>query len=361
MAASELMLKGVLVPFLFYRGKHFSSLDTKDPPEMTLILTASELDALADMPRTIEAVERAFAEVSDGLAHQPAPVSLHLPTSESRFIPMAAVSGPSGLASVKLLADIPGNMERSLPSQRSTLILFSQTTGETLAILDGRIPTRIRTAAASAVASKALARAESSILGLVGAGALAVAHVQAMLAVLPIQTVVVWSRKAATIEAFQRQIAHLGLTVVIAPSAEVVVESADVLCTLTPASEPLVFGRWFKPGLHVNAVGARPRSDEREIDTEGMVRSRVFVDSLATALTKSGDLLIPISEKVMTAGQVQGEIGDVITGKMPGRTGREDITLFNSVGIGMLDLAVGRILYDSAVQHAVGLEVDLSC
>ena len=327
---------------------------------MTLILTASELDSLADMPRTIEAVERAFAEVSDGLAHQPAPVSLHLATSDSRFIPMAAVSGPSGLAAVKLLADIPGNMERSLPSQRSTLMLVSQTTGETLAILDGRIPTRIRTAAASAVASKALARAESSILGLVGAGALAVAHVQAMLAVLPIQTVVVWSRKAATIEAFQRQIAHLELTVIIAPSAQFVVESADVLCTLTPASEPLVFGKWFKPGLHINAVGARPRPDEREIDSEGMVSSRVFVDSLSTALTKSGDLLIPISEKVMTAGQVQGEIGDVITGKTPGRTGREDITLFNSVGIGMLDLAVGRILYDSAVQQAVGLEVNLS-
>ena len=360
MALESLLKAGSFAfPYNFSDASKFSSVDIKDP-EMTLILTASELDSLVDMPRTIEAVERAFAEISDGLAHQPAPGSLHLPASDSRFLPMAAVSGPSGLASVKLLSDIPGNVERSLPTQRSTLLLVSQTTGETLAILDGRIPTRIRTAAASAVASKALARAESSVLGLVGAGALAVAHVEAMLAVLSIRTVVVWSRKASTIEAFQRQIAHLELNVVIAPSAQFVVESADILCTLTPASEPLVFGKWFQSGLHVNAVGARPRPDEREIDSEGMIRSRVFVDSLSTALTKSGDLLIPINEKVMTAEQVQGELGDVITGKTPGRTDSDDITLFNSVGIGMLDLAIGRILYDRALQQSVGLEVDLS-
>ncbi len=327
---------------------------------MTLILTASELNTLSDMNSTIEAVASAFADISLGSAHQPAPVSLHLPSSDGRFIPMSALSGPSGLASVKLLADIPGNSHHGLPTQRSTLVLVSQVTGETLAILDGRIPTRVRTAAASAVASKVLARPESSVLGLVGAGALAVAHVQAVLAVLPIKTVVVWSRTAETIDSFQRQIAHLELTVVAAPSVQYVVESADVLCTLTPASEPVVLGKWFKSGLHVNAVGARPRPEDREIDSEGMVRSHVFVDSLSTAITKSGDLMIPLSEGVMSVNDVKGEIGDVITGKVSGRTAMEDVTLFNSVGIGMLDLAIGRILYDSAVEQSVGLELDLS-
>lgn len=327
---------------------------------MTLILTASELDRLVDIDDTIAAIERAFADVSDGSAHQPAPVSLHLPTSEERFIPMVALSGPSRLASMKLLADIPGNDQRSLPTQRSTIVLVSQITGETLAILDGRIPTRIRTAAASAVASRALARPDSSTLGLVGAGALAVAHVRTMLAVLPIKSVVVWSRTAKTIDSFQRQIAHLNLEVIVAPSAQAVVESADVLCTLTPASTPVVFGTWFKSGLHVNAVGARPRSEEREIDSEGMARARVFVDSLPTALTKSGDLMIPLSENVLTLEQLGGEIGDVITGKTPGRTSPADITLFNSVGIGILDLAIGRILYDKALQRSAGIKVDMS-
>ncbi|MEA3550988.1 ornithine cyclodeaminase family protein [Pseudarthrobacter sp. C1] len=327
---------------------------------MTLILTASELHTLADMPRTIKAVESAFADISAGLAHQPAPASLSLPPSGGRFIPMSALSAADGLASVKLLADIPANSDRGLPTQRSTIVLVSRSTGETLAILDGRIPTRVRTAAASAVASKVLARSDSSVLGLVGAGALAVAHVHAMLAVLPIKTVVVWSRTAETTDAFQRQVADLELTVVVAASAQDVVESADVLCTLTPASEPVVFGKWFKPGLHVNAVGARPRPEDREIDSAGMVRSRVFVDSLPTATTKSGDLMIPVNEGVMSVGDVRGELGDVITGKVLGRTSRDDITLFNSVGIGVLDLAIGRILYDSAVEQSMGLELDLS-
>ncbi|MFP5313306.1 MAG: ornithine cyclodeaminase family protein [Actinomycetes bacterium] len=327
---------------------------------MTLILTASQLDTLADMPATVDAIENAFADVSKGTAHQPAPTSLHLPSSDGRYIPMSALSDANGLASVKLLSDLPGNAQAGLPTQRSTIVLVSQTTGETLAILDGRIPTRVRTAAASAVASKALARPGSSVLGLVGAGALAVAHVRAMLAVLPITTVVVWSRTAETLAAFQRQVSDLPVTVEVAPSAQHVVESADVLCTLTPAREPVVFGKWFKPGLHVNAVGARPRVEDREIDSEGMARSRIFVDSTATATSKSGDLMIPVREGLISVADIKGEIGDVITGKTPGRTSDGDITLFNSVGIGLLDLAIGRILYDSAIRQSMGLEVDLS-
>jgi ornithine cyclodeaminase/alanine dehydrogenase len=207
---------------------------------MTLILKASELQSLADMPGTVAAVERVFAALSRGTALQPAPDSLFLPSSDARFLPMAALSSAEELASVKLLADIPANGDLSLPTQRSTIMLVSRLTGETLAILDGKVPTRVRTAAASAVASKFLARPGSTTLGLVGAGALAVAHVEAMLDVLPIENVVVWSRSADTVTAFCREISHHGLSITRASSVQEVVEAADVLCTLTPAVEPLV-------------------------------------------------------------------------------------------------------------------------
>ncbi len=272
---------------------------------------------------------------------------------------MAALSDADELASVKLLADIPANSDVGLPTQRSTILLSSQTTGETLAVLDGRIPTRARTAAASAVASKHLANPNSSTLGLVGAGALAVAHVEAMLTVLPIDTVLVWSRTMATISTFHAGIAHHNLKVVIADSVREIVESVDVLCTLTPAPEPLVHGRWFTPGLHVNAVGSRPRPEQREIDSEGIVRSRVFVDNLATAMEKSGDLVLPVSEGALGFDDVQAELGEVIAGKKRGRTSEEDITLFNSVGIGLQDLAIGRLLYDKALERGLGLQIDL--
>ena len=327
---------------------------------MTLILKASELQALADMPGTIAAVERVFAGLSRGTAVQPAPDSLLLPSSDARFLPMAALSGAEELAAVKLLADIPANRESGLPTQRSTIMLVSQLTGETLAILDGKVPTRVRTAAASAVATKLLARPGSTTLGLVGAGALAVAHMEAMLAVLPIENVVVWSRSADTVTAFCGEVSHHGLNITRVSSVQEVVEAADVLCTLTPAVEPLVKGEWFKPGLHVNAVGSRPRADHREIDSEGMVRARVFVDSLATARAKSGGLIIPVTEGVMSFEDVEAELGDVAAGTRAGRLGDEDVTLFNSVGIGLQDLAIGRLLYDAALSQGIGTHVELN-
>lgn len=327
---------------------------------MTLILKASELETLADMPGTIAAVERVFAGLSRGTAVQPAPDSLLLPSSDARFLPMAALSGPEELASVKLLADIPSNGGAGLPSQRSTIMLVCQLTGETLAILDGKVPTRVRTAAASAVATKLLARPGSATLGLVGAGALAVAHVEAMLAVLPIKNVVVWSRSTETVAAFCDRISAYGLHITRAASVQEVVENSDVLCTLTPAVEPLVKGEWFQPGLHVNAVGSRPRPDHREIDSAGMARARVFVDSLATAQAKSGGLIVPVAEGVMGFDDVEAELGDVAAGIKAGRLGDEDITLFNSVGIGLQDLAIGRLLYDAALNQGVGTRVELN-
>ncbi|MFP3461556.1 ornithine cyclodeaminase family protein [Arthrobacter globiformis] len=327
---------------------------------MTLILTASELQSLADMPGTITAVERVFAGLSRGTAIQPAPDSLLLPSSDARFLPMAALSGTDGLASVKLLADIPANGAANLPTQRSTIMLVSQLTGETLAILDGKVPTKVRTAAASAVATKLLARPASTTLGLVGAGALAVAHVEAMLAVRPIENVLVWSRSADTVAAFCRETAQYGLNITRAASVREVVEGADVLCTLTPAVEPLVKGEWFRPGLHINAVGSRPRPDHREIDSAGMARARVFVDSLATAKAKSGGLIIPVTEGAMDFEDVAAELGDVAAGIKAGRRGDEDVTLFNSVGIGLQDLAIGRLLYDAALSGGIGTHVELN-
>jgi alanine dehydrogenase len=138
------------------------------------------------------------------------------------------------------------------------------------------------------------------------------------------------------------------------------VEAADVLCTLTPAVEPLVKGKWFRPGLHVNAVGSRPRADHREIDSDGMARAKVFVDSLPTAKAKSGGLIIPVGEGVMTFDDVEAELGDVAAGSKRGRTSDEDVTLFNSVGIGLQDLAIGRILYDAALSQGLGTRVELA-
>ena len=329
---------------------------------MTLLLSRSDTDGLVSMAAAIEAVERAHADVAQGIALQPAPTALSLDSGSELFLPMAALADRQHLAVVKLLADIPGNAARGLPVQRSVVVLLSQKTGECVAIIDGQILTRQRTAAASAVASRHLARGDSRVLGLIGAGNLAVEHVRALREVLPIDHVLVWSRTHATIVRFVERVNRSapGMEVEALGSPHEVVARSDVICTLTPARQPVVYGDWFIPGQHVNAVGAPPRPDYREIDGAGMARADVFVDSLATALQKSGDVMLALAEGSITQAHIQAELGDVIIGASPGRKAPEAITLFNSVGMAMQDLAVGNLLVERARLAGVGIELDFA-
>lgn len=335
---------------------------TDGTPGRTLVLSRSDVEGLVTMAEVIEAVERAHADVARGTAVQPAPVAMALPSGPAAFLAMAALADRQGLATVKLLADVPGNAARGLPVQRSVAMLVSQETGACEAIFHGQVPTRMRTAAASAVATRHLARTDSRVLGLIGAGDLAVAHVAALLAVRPFERVVFWTRRPESATRFAERIAarHPDVAVAALATPREVVESADVVCTLTPAREPIVVGAWFRPGLHLNAVGAPPRPDHREIDAAGMGRSRRFLDSRATALHESGDLVLAIAEGTVAPSDVGAELGEVIVGAAPGRTSPDDITLYNSVGIAMQDLAIGSLILARARAAGVGLEIDLA-
>jgi alanine dehydrogenase len=332
-----------------------------DGMRTTLVLSRSDIDGLVSMSDVIAAVEAAHGDVARGTASQPSPTALSLASSSAKFLMMPSLADRQGLASVKLLADIPGNKVRELPVQRSVLILVSQATGACAAIIHGQIPTRIRTAAASAVATRHLARPDSRVLGLIGAGDLAVEHVSALLQVRQIERVLVWSRNPATVFRFTAQVKlnFPGLAIDSATSPREVVEGSDIVCTLTPSREPVVEGAWFKPGLHINAVGAPPRADHREIDSAGLARARVFLDSLGTAMHESGDILLALADRAITKDQVATELGQVITGAVPGRTSRDDVTLYNSVGIGIQDLAIGGLILERARQKGVGLKIDL--
>ena len=336
--------------------------DSALAPTTTLLLSRSDIQGLVTMAEVVAAVEAAHADVSAGSAAQPAAVALSLPSSSAAFLAMPALADRQGLAVVKLLADIPDNAARSLPVQRSVIVLVSQETGAPAAILHGQIPTRIRTAAASAVASRHLSRPDSRVLGLVGAGALAVEHVRSHLEVRPIERVVVWSRTSATVFRFMEQIAadFPNLIVDHAASPAAVFAEADIVCTLTPSREPVVEGAWFKPGQHVNAVGAPPRPDHREIDSAGMARARVFLDSVDMAMHDSGDLLLAIADGAITKEEAATELGDVITGAAAGRTSPDEITLFNSVGLAIQDLAIGGLLIERAREKGVGQEINLA-
>lgn len=329
---------------------------------MTLILTRSDIAALlADLRDDIEAaVEGCHRDLALGRAVLPPPPAMPLPGSDGTFLAMASASAPDGLAAVKLLADLPANRARGLPVQRSAVLAVSAETGACEALLDGAEVTRARTAAATAVATRALARRDARVLGLVGTGPLARAHARALLPGRPYERIALWGRDPGrTGETAAWITEELGVEVSVLSGPRAVAEAADVLCTLTPSREPLIRGAWLSPGQHINAVGAPPRPDHREIDTEGVVRCRIVVDAYSTARAKSGEVLIPLAEGALREDDFRCELGEVLAGTKPGRTSDTELTLFDSVGVGLQDLAVARLLIDAAHARRSGTRIEL--
>jgi ornithine cyclodeaminase/alanine dehydrogenase len=248
---------------------------------------------------------------------------------------MVAASAVSDLVCFKLLIDNPDNDKAR---QRSMIVAMKIDTGECVAALPGAAVTQLRTAAASAVATRALARSDAQVLGLIGAGAQARSHLRAIAAVRELREVVVWNRTPENAQRLVAEAATLGLPCTIGPNVHAVVEQSDIICTLTPSREPLVKGSWLRPGQHLNAVGSPPRPDHREIDSEVLTRATVVVDSRDVALAESGAVVMAIEEKAISADDVRLELGQVL---LDGRFERpaDDITLFNSVGLPIQDLA----------------------
>ncbi|MDU0313062.1 ornithine cyclodeaminase family protein [Phycicoccus sp. M110.8] len=322
---------------------------------MTLLLTRDDILPLLVMAEVIDAVEQGHADLSAGRAVHPSRETVAVPGGQALLVPMVAASPVS--AAVKVMTDTPANRAKGLPVQQSLIVVVDGERGHHEAILDGGAITRIRTAAASAVATRHLSLPGARTLGVVGAGGLALAHVRAIREVRPIERVLVWSRTRARAEGLARELRAEGVQVEVCAGEEQVVREADIVCTLTPSRDAHVRGAWFHPGQHVNVVGAPPRPDHREVDTEGIRRSRVVVDSRAVALEESGDVLIPIAEGAVSADHCSTELGEVVTGTAPGRRSPGDITLFDSVGLGLQDLVTARLVIDRARAEGVGTEL----
>jgi ornithine cyclodeaminase/alanine dehydrogenase-like protein (mu-crystallin family) len=236
----------------------------------------------------------------------------------------------------KLVAFYPHNT--GMHTHHAIIQLFRPETGEPLATMDGRLITEVRTAAVSAVATKYLARMDARILAIIGSGVQARSHLEALRQVRDFSEVRVWSPRHA--DAFAQEFG-----VHAASSAEEAVRGADVVVTATTSQKPVLCGSWLSPGVHINAVGA-PRPDWRELDDEVLHRARLFVDSREAAVKESGDVIAAGPERI------EGEIGQVAAGTLPGRQSADDITLFKSLGMAVEDIATADLVYRKALSSA---------
>ncbi|HYM81260.1 MAG TPA: ornithine cyclodeaminase family protein, partial [Candidatus Limnocylindria bacterium] len=230
--------------------------------------------------------------------------------------------------------------------------------GRLVAVVDASAITAIRTAAVSAVATRALARPDAGDLAILGSGVQAASHLEAMRAVRPLGRVRVWSRTPENARAFaEREARRHGLAVEPMPSARDALEGADLVCTTTAAREPIVLGEWLVPGAHVNAVGAC-FAGARELDSAAVARARLFVDRRESALNEAGDFLIARQEGAIGDDHIAGELGEVLLGRVAGRTSPDQITLFESLGLAVEDLAVAEHIHRKALAEDAGMALE---
>lgn len=323
-----------------------------------LILHAAAVRKALTMRALIEALAKAIgAAAREGVSEPPRLAFRHGGAMRSAVVNVGYLSGERPAVGFKWAASYPGNAERGLDCVQGLVVLTDQATGVPLALVEGGVLTELRTAGVSAVATRALARADAGDLAVVGAGAQARAHLVAMNEVRTLRRVRLWNRTAARAEAFRAWAGVQGWRVEVMPTARAAVDGADLVCTCTASPEALIEGAWLAPGAHVNAVGAY-RPDERELDSAVIARAAaIVVDSRASARAEAGDLLLPLAEGVLREPFEPAELGEVLAGDRPGRSVPDDVTVFKSLGVGLQDVAAAAAAYTRARELGLGVEV----
>ncbi|MCY0988769.1 ornithine cyclodeaminase family protein [Nannocystis sp. ILAH1] len=324
----------------------------------TVILTQREIRQLLPMAECVEQMAEVLTALARDEATSPLRWGMRLAGGAILGMMPAALHSRRALG-LKIVAVFPRNHGTPFDSHQGLVTLFDAETGAPRAILDATEVTAIRTAAVSAVATRALAREGADDLAILGAGTQAWTHVEAMLCVRPIRRVRVFSATQANREAFARQAEQrFAVEVRAVDSARAAVEGASIVCTTTSSREPVLLGEWLAPGTHVNAVGACVPA-ARELDARAVARARLYVDRCESALAESGDFLLARAEGTVGDAHILGELGELLCGECEGRRSAADITLFKSLGLGVEDVAVAHYLHGRALATGVGVQVEL--
>lgn len=313
-----------------------------------LIVNDQQVRALLPMNECIELMERALETLAREDALQPLRTAMWQPDRSGLLGLMPGWLGEPRALGIKVVTVFPGNHGTDLDAHQGVVLLFDTDDGRLLAVIDATEITAIRTAAVSAVATRCLAAPGAGDLAILGSGTQARSHLEAMLLVRSITRVRVWSRNHDAARRFADSASKRhGRDVEPMTTAHNAVRDADIICTTTAATEPVLAGAWIAAGAHVNAVGAC-MARARELDTPAVKQSRLFVDRRESAMHEAGDFLIPRLEGAVNDAHIVGELGEVLTGRVAGRTVPTDRTLFKSLGLAVEDLAAAHHVFERA-------------
>ena len=321
---------------------------------MTLCLSEDDIRAVLPMQDLIDAMETALAAFSAGAVVQPVRPVVEM-AETAFFAAMPGFVRHPAVLGAKLVAVIGANHARGLPSHRASILLLDPETGALMALMDGRLITEMRTAAVSAVSAKYMAPADARVLAILGSGVQARSHLAAFALWRAFAEVRVWS---PTPEHVRRFAAESSVPVRACRTAAEAVRGANVVVLATASATPVVEDSWVPPGAHVVSVGAC-RPTQREMDPALVARARLVVDSRAAAFQESGDIVLGLAEGRFAPTHVAAELGEVISGKAPGRTSESEVTVFKSLGLAVEDLAAASLAYQRASAQGRGVRIDL--
>jgi ornithine cyclodeaminase len=319
-----------------------------------LFVPQSEVPSLLPMADCIEEMAAALSRLARREAILPLRTILWLPDRRGALGLMPGALLPERVLGVKAITFFPGNEGTELDSHQGAVLLFEAERGRLLAVIDATSVTAIRTAAVSAVATRALAREDADDVALVGSGVQARTHLEAMLLVRPIRRVRVASKSLARANGFAaRESRRLQIAIEPVATVRAAIQGADIVCAVTSAREPVIAGEWLEPGCHVNAVGSSVPT-ARELDTAAVKRARLYVDRRESAVNEAGDFLIPRKEGAIGDEHILAELGEVLIGVAPGRRSSGEITLFKSLGLAVEDVAAARRILENATRTGRG-------
>jgi ornithine cyclodeaminase/alanine dehydrogenase-like protein (mu-crystallin family) len=318
------------------------------------VLREPEVRRLLPMPACIDLMRETMIAVSEGRVVLPLRTVMVMPGDRGMLGNMPGYLATPECFGVKLVSLMPRNEPPAYSSHPGLVLMFEAEHGYPVGILDAPTITAIRTAAASGLATRLLARADAGDLAILGAGEQAQSHLDAMRSVRRLRRIRVWARNPEKARAFARsESAKHGIEIETAPSVREAVAGADIVCTVTKARDPILEGGWLAPGTHVNAVGSSiPGS--AEIDTPLVVRSRFFVDCRNSTVNEGGEYRRALAAGAVNETHILAEIGEVASGAKPGRTAPEEITLYKSLGVAPQDLAAAHYALEAARAAGVG-------
>lgn len=329
-----------------------------------LVLTKEDIESVFSMTDAIEADKEALCLFSEGKSTVPLRTNIDIPEQNGQSLYMPAyASGENPSLGVKIISIYPDNIKEDLPTSPSTMVMVNSETGIVEAVLNGTYLTQLRTGAVQGAATDLLARKDAKIAALIGTGGQAITQLEAMLTVRSLDEVRIMDidkeRAQNFVKEMTEKFSNFGTKLIAVDDAADAVKDADVITSVTTSTQATFPGKLVKDGAHINGVGAYT-PEMHEIPSDLLARAdKVIFDTTEGVLAEAGDIMTPLEEGLVDKSHFQGNLGDLILGKITGRENEEEITVFKTVGTAVLDVVTARQILMKAKEASVGKEIDL--